>query len=452
MARYALKTSDVPLDDSWDVIVVGGGPAGCTAAASAAREGARTLLIEATGSLGGMGTSGLVPAWCPFTDKERIIYGGMAERVLKETMAGMPHVPADSYDWTPIDPERLKRVYDDLVTEHGAEVLFNAMVTGVETDGAGRVDALLVASKAGLTAYRADVYVDCSGDGDVAVWAGAEYEKGDDEGDLQPASHCFVIGNVDMYGYLHCGNVKYRPGPPIIDEIVASGKYPEIPDTHACNNIVGPGAVGFNAGHIWDVDNTDPFSVSRGLMQGRRIAAAFRDALAEFFPAAFGNGFLAGTGNLLGIRETRRIIGDYCLTLDDFVARRSFPDEICRNCYFVDVHHKQTEAARYTDDTDGSWTKNRHIGLGPGESHGIPYRCLTPKGLKNVLVAGRCISTDRPVQGSTRVMPVCLAMGEAAGMAAARAGHGVEADVRSVDVDRLRSDLREAGAYLPEVR
>lgn len=131
MKKHIMKECSIPLDDSWDVIVAGGGPAGCTAAAAAAREGASTLLIEATGALGGMGTSGLVPAWCPFTDKVRIIYSGLAERVLKETMAGMPHVPPERFDWTPIDPERLKRVYDELVTGSGASIRFGTMLVEV---------------------------------------------------------------------------------------------------------------------------------------------------------------------------------------------------------------------------------------------------------------------------------------------------------------------------------
>ena len=127
MTDYTLKERAIPLDDSWDVIVVGGGPAGCTAAASAAREGAKTLLVEGTGALGGMGTAGLVPAWCPFTDKDRIIYGGMAEKMLKACIAGMPHVPANRFDWTPIDAELLKRLYDELVTGPGSTVLFNSI-------------------------------------------------------------------------------------------------------------------------------------------------------------------------------------------------------------------------------------------------------------------------------------------------------------------------------------
>lgn len=449
MSTWKLER-EIPLDDSWDVIVAGGGPAGVTAAVGAAREGARTLLIEQTGALGGMGTSGLVPAWCPFTDKERIIYSGLAERVLRETMAGMPHLPKDRYDWVPIDPEHLKGVYDGLVTEAGAEILFHTFAAGVDVDDDGDIRAVIAASKAGLTALQAKVYIDCTGDADLAAWAGAEFHKGDETGDLQPATHCFVLTNVDMYAYQFVTGIKHSPtGLAKIRDILASGRYGElIPDDHACNSILGPGAVGFNAGHIWDVDNTDPASVSRALILGRRQARAWRDACAEFAPEAFANAWLAQTGSLMGIRETRRIVGDYMLTVDDYVARRSFDDEICRNCYFVDIHHKKSEI----DQALAGWNRGSSgsVHLDPGESHGVPYRCLTPRGLRNVLVAGRSISTDRPVQGSTRVMPVCLAMGEAAGLAASMACGQETPDTRAVDTADLRRRLREHGAYLPE--
>lgn len=441
-ATYEVPARAVPLEDGWDVIVVGGGPAGCAAATAAARDGARTLLIEATGSLGGMGTSGLVPAWTPYTDKERVVYSGLAERVLRETIAGMPHIGEESLDWTPIDPERLKRVYDNMVTEAGAEVRFGTFLTGVETDDDGCVEALLLSSKRGLTAARARVYVDATGDADVAAWAGAPFEKGDETGDLQPATLCFILSNVDDYAYQHIGTIRYgKSGDKAIREILASGKYPDIPDKHACNSVIGPGTVGFNAGHVWNVDNTDPASVSKALIQGRKIAAAFRDACAEFCPAAFANAFLVSTGSLLGVRETRRIVGDYVLTHEDFVARRSFDDEIARNCYFIDVHHKKSKVGT---DMEGHSTA---VHYEPGESHGIPYRCLLPKGIANVLVAGRSISTDRPVQGSTRTMPGCLTLGEAAGAAAAMAAAG-DGTTRGVDMQALRQNLRDAGAYL----
>ena len=440
MKTFTLPSRSLSLDDSWDVIVAGGGPAGCSAAAAAARSGAKTLLLEATGSLGGMGTSGLVPAWCPFTDHEKIIYGGIAEKVLKTCIAGMPHVAKDHFDWTPIDAELLKRIYDDLVTGAGAVPLFNVVLAGVERTPEGDVDALVVASKRGLTAFKAKVYIDATGDADLATWAGAEVVSGDDEGNVQAATHCFVIDNVDMYAFQHCGGVRYSPHGECIRDIVASGKYPDITDLHACNNIVRPGAIGFNAGHLWDVDSTDPFSVSRALIKGRKIAKQFEDALAEFFPSAFANAKLSQTAPLMGIRESRRVIGDYVLDKDDYLARRSFADEICRNCYYIDVHRKRAEGEKVESET------HRY---GKGESHGIPYRCLTPKGIKNLLVAGRCISTDRPVQGSTRVMPVCLCTGEAAGVAAAMAAAAPANDVHAVDTAALRKTLKDNGAYLP---
>lgn len=192
------------------------------------------------------------------------------------------------------------------------------------------------------------------------------------------------------------------------------------------------------------VDNTDPVSVSRAAREGRKMADAYQRALAEFAPDAFGNSFLVSTGTQVGIRETRRIIGDYVLTLDDWLTRRDFEDEICRNAYFIDLHATAEEMR-----AKKKVTEHRFEHYKPGESHGIPYRCLTPKGLRNVLVAGRNISVERAVHGSIRVMPVCLSMGEAAGLAAAMAAQAAVPDVHAVDTALLRTRLREAGAYLP---
>lgn len=448
-ASVPLSLPQVPLDETYDVIVAGGGPAGCTAAAAAARDGARTLLIETSGALGGSGTTALVPAWCPFSDKEKIVYRGLAEFVFNRSKECTPHVAPGALDWVPIDAEGLKRIYDDLVTSHGATIRFHTQLCHVEADADGRVTRLFTASKAGIQAYSARVYIDCTGDADLVAWTGHPFHKGDQEGKrLMPATHCFQIANVNeaafkARGMLHPGN-KNSP----IYAIVESGKYPRIPDLHICADLVGPGTVGFNAGHVFDVDNTDPASTSRALVEGRRLAADYHAALSEFFPEAFRNSYLVATGAQIGIRETRRIVGCYNLTLDDYLARRSFEDEICRNSYFIDIHWAKEDAAKTPEGVKKWAESNFHYER--GESHGIPYRCLVPRDLRNVLVAGRSISCEQIVQGSVRVMPVCLSMGEAAGLAAARAVATAADDVRTLDATDLRARLRGYGAWLPE--
>lgn len=442
MKTDATVEQRIPLSDFWDVLVVGGGPAGCAAAASAAQAGAKTLLLDSSGALGGMGTGGLVPTWCPFSDGEKIIYRGIAQKVFEACKAGMPHVDPKAMDWVPIDPERLKRVYDDLVLESGAKVLFHTFACGVNTDGKGNITSVVAGNKSGLTAYRAKVYVDCTGDADLAAWAGAEFLKGDDvSGELQKSTLCFILTNVDEYAYrhgpeLHTGNPKSP-----IYEILKSGEYPEIADAHLCHSLIGPGTVGFNAGHLAGVDATDPVSVSEAMAKGRKIAAAFRKALAEFHPEAFSNAFLVETGALMGIRESRRVMGDYVLDIEDYLEKRSFEDEICRCSYYIDVHG--------TVGRGNESPAKKYPRYGKGESFGIPYRCLVPRKLKNVLVAGRSISSTRPVQGSVRVMPVCLATGQAAGEAAALGAWADKPDLHGVDVKLLQAKLKENGAFLP---
>lgn len=445
MSEFLLKERLLPLDDSWDVIVAGGGPAGCAAAIAAAREGAKTLLIEATGSLGGMGTMGLVPTFCPFSDKEKIIYRGIAEKVLEACKASSAHIPDDKLDWVEINPEQLKLIYDELVTKAGVEVLFNTQLCAVENSDESTVSAIIVSNKAGLTAYQAKVYLDCTGDADLAAWAGAEFQKGSETGELQPATHCFTLGNVDEYAYLN-GEILHNSNPRSpVHKIIADENFPLVDAPHMCSSLIAPKTIGFNAGHLQNMDNTDPKSISEALMKGRKMAAEFCSGLAVYHPKAFANAYVAQTAPLMGIRETRRIVGDYILTREDYLARRTFPDEVCRNSYYLDVHLSASEREKLLKgELD---LEQRTLRYGKGESHGIPYRCLTPRGLKNVLVAGRSISCDREVHGSVRVMPNCLTTGEAAGVAAALATKMASPDVHAVCVDELRSKLKEYGAY-----
>lgn len=439
--------STLPLNDEYQVIVVGGGPGGCAAAVAAARGGMRTLLIESTAMLGGMGTLGLVPAWCPFTDHERIIYAGIAQEVFEATKAEMPHIKPSDVDWVAIDVEVLKRVYDRLVSAAGVDVLFQTVVGGIHMEGE-RIDYVIAANKRGLTAYRAPVFIDCTGDADLVAFAGLPFEYGDDIGhEVQPSTHCFTLTNVDEYAYATGPRMHMsRKDCPIYD-IVNDPQFPLVLDGHSCNSLVGPRTVGFNAGHIWNVDATDPIGLSRATMQGRELAHQLHEGLKKHFPSAFAASFLASTASVLGTRESRRIIGDYRLTLDDYVARRNFPDEVARNAYFIDVHipleiREQVNAGEVSEEAGF----DRY---GPGESHGVPYGCMLPKGLDNVLVAGRTISCDHDVQGSVRVMPLVLVMGQVVGTAAAMTV-GAGGDVpRALDVQALRAKLREDGAYLP---
>jgi hypothetical protein len=440
MKSYTMKSKDIALNDDYDVIVVGGGPAGCAAAISSAREGAKTLLIEASGMLGGMATIGLVNAFTPVSDGVRVIYGGISKKVFELNRAAQPHVPADKTDWVSIDYETIKRIYDKLVTDSGAHVLFNTMLSSVEMKDDETVDCIICSNKAGLTAYRAKVYVDCTGDADLAAWAGASYKKGDDEtGEVQFATLCFILSNIDSYAYdhgrgiLHWGN-KNSP----IHEIIKDPKYAGM-DEHVCCDYIGPNTMGFNAQHVGPVDNTDPQAVSKAIMLGRKKAEQFRQAITEYYPRAFGDCHLTATASAVGVRESRRIEGDFIFTVDEYYKRASYPDEICRNNYYIDIHGAKNEK---------EMAENRYK---EGESHGIPYRCLTPKGLKNVLVAGRSISCDRITQGSVRVMPACLCTGEAAGMAAAFSAETECPDVHTVDTQRLRRRLTEEGAYLPKL-
>ena len=455
--EYILNPRSIPLDDSWDVLVAGGGPAGCAAAIAAAREGARTLLLEAAGQLGGMGTAGLVPWFCGYNDGEKVIARGIAEQVRRALHDQMPFVQKarqgkawNDPDTPPIDPELLKRIYDDLVLDSGSQVLFHTQLTAVEMAGDGTVGAVIAANKKGLVAFKARVYIDATGDADLATWAGAKVEKGDAAGSLQPGTHCFMLANIDEERLARGPQVHfYNPDSPIW-QIVKDDKYPDIIDLHTCLMKIGPGVFGFNTGHVYDVDNTDPASQTAGLFLGRKMAGQYREALAEYHPA-FTYSFLAATGSLLGIRETRRIVGEARLTIDDYLAARSFPDEICRVAYGLDVHGSKESALQSVQKTIPELKKyNEEVTqvLAPGQSLGVPYGCLVPRDLENVLVAGRGISTDRRVNGTVRIMASCLNTGEAAGIAAAMAAAGT-GDVRAVCTDRLRQSLKEHGAYLP---
>lgn len=456
-------TFDLPVSANVDVLVAGGGPTGIAAALSAARNGARVLLVEKMGFLGGSATAAQVPAFCPFSDKRKAIVRGIGWEVLTEMLRRTdrplpdPEDPAKArMDWVPIDVEALKCLYDDLCEAAGVRALFHTFIPEVVKD-ASLISGVVLANKDGLSLARARVFIDATGDGDLAARAGCPFEKGDEAGQTQGMTLCFTVANGSREAYLGYVN---RTGDGYLTRLVAeakaNGDY-DLPDA----SLVGLGfknetVAGANMGHVYGRDSTDARSVSEAEREGRRVVQKLLPFLRKYVPGQE-NLFLVSTGPHIGVRESRRIVGDYRLTLDDYLACRTFPDDIARNAYFIDIHAVTSESAaraKSISDTQDEKTQQRtHYALPPGQSHGIPYRCLLPQGVENLLVAGRSLSADRAVQGAARVMPFCFAMGEAAGLAAAiaaAAAPGSSGRVRDVSIPDLQARLRAQGAWLDE--
>lgn len=438
-------TRDISLNENYDVIVCGGGPAGCTAAIAAAREGAKTLLLESSAMLGGMATLGMVNNWGPIHDGIRNLHQGLAGEIIVELRSAMPNMPDTKWDRLSIDSEKLKLIMDRRVTESGADVLFHSFVAGVEMKDDRNIDVILVANKEGLTAYRAKVFIDCTGDADLYAWAGKEYHMGDEEGNVQAVTMCFMVANIDEEKFKVMDDPYYDgvglKKHALLHKIMADGKY-DIPDDHIVYRQMSDGVYTFNAGHVYGIDATDPASFTKGCIEGRKRAWAIKNAYTEYADA-YKDSFMAQTAPCVGLRESRRIIGDYTFVLEDYLNRQTFPDEISRGRYAIDVHEERPDIVR---DTTKIFER-----YGKGESYGVPYRILCPRDLDNVLVAGRTVSCDRLSNGSLRVMPCCMNMGEAAGIAAKLAGDMDQVNIHKVDTQVLRKRLMEEGAYLPKL-
>lgn len=460
LLRTVSLNLSLPVRYRVDVLVAGGGPAGVAAAIAAGRSGASVLLVEKEGFLGGSATAAQVPAFCPFSDKKRAIVRGIGWEVLTEMLRRDdrplpdPDDPTKArMDWVPIFPETLKGIYDDLCEAAGAQVLFHSFIPEVvRHENETGLRGVLVANKDGLSLVEASVFVDATGDGDLAARAGCAFEEGDANGETQGMTLCFTVagGSREKYlGYVYSTGDGYLTR--LIAEAKAAGEY-DLADA----SLVGMGfktetVAGCNLGHVYGKRSTDAQSLSDAEREGRRVVRKLLPFLRKYVPGQE-ELLLVSSGPRIGVRESRRIVGDYCLTVDDYLSCRLFPDDIARNAYFIDLHAASSETAaraKSISDAENEKAERRHYELPPGQSHGIPFRCLIPKGMHNLLVAGRCLSADRAVQGAVRVMPVCFALGEAAGTAAAMAARDTQGAVRSIDVNTLRERLRANGAYLP---
>lgn len=433
--RYS---KEIPVRAEVDVFVAGGGPAGVAAAVTAARQGANVFLAEALGSFGGMGTAAGLPFLCMPTNGPAMtssaFFAELHERLWSENGAG-PDMRKDEHPpeigGFVYNPEAMKRVYDQMALESGFAFTFNTSLIDASAED-GHVQYVVCAAKSGIFSVKAKVFIDATGDGDLAAMAGAKFEKGDAEGLAQASTLCSLWTGIDWQrkGIWHDGDGLAAA----VEKGVFSIPDPGLPGILRSSDDAGWG----NVGHLYGVDGTDEASLTKALIRGRLLALEYERYYREFVPGC-DNARMLWTALTLGVRESRRIIGDYVLNVEDFKRKASFDDEIGRYWYPVDLH--ATKPERFGEPSEGAALFDS-LRYKPGESYGVPYRCLLPIGLENVLVAGRCISVDRCVQGSIRVQPGCYLTGQAAGMAASMAAASGNAP-RALDVKELQTKLKK---------
>ncbi len=441
-----------------DVLVIGGGTAGFGAAVAAARNGAKTLLIERASILGGMATVGLVGPFMTCFDndaKEQLVKGIFDELCLRtEERGGAIHPSkvegmtsyssyymASHRHVTPYQSEVLAVVMEEMVAESGAQILFNVQVADCITKD-GKVDYVIVNMKEGIAAIRAKLFIDCTGDADVAYFAGVPTWLGNKEtGVMQPTSLFFEVGNIDREKYLgeleanksnldnHIANCFAQ----YVEEAKRNGDWTI--DRNELGNYEQniPGRWKINTTRMAHIDATKTSDITRALIEGRRQVQEVVAFMKKYLPGCE-DIQLIQVATALGVRETRHIVGKYELTAEDILSRKHFDDAICTFGYAIDVHHSAGGGVTFTC-VDKYYT--------------IPYRCLIPQSCDNMLVAGRSICGSSEAAASYRVMPACIAMGQAAGTAAAIA---LRSGARPEDVDilELRNTLMEQGAVIKD--
>ena len=408
-----------------DVCVVGGGPSGTAAAISAARNGAKTLLVERGVALGGLAVLGCV---YPFMDthapdSDTPYVAEVKERLRKHGIEPFDGVTQQTWH----NPETLALIYDEMCAEAGVDILYQTVLVDTQKSG-DKITAVIVQTIAGLYAIKAKTFIDATGDAFLARSAGVPHERGYEKtGKNQPLSFRFEMGGIDVerlyqhvaielqedwckskLPYFEIAEAMHRKQRYKLEELMAKGvETGEITQEEAeymqAYTIIGKnGVMSMNCPEIpVRFSATDPVSYSKAVTFGRRMMHNIASYLIRHLPG-FENAFISREAAMLGARESWRIRGKYYLVEDDYHNQSRFPDAVCRTAWFIDAHGEKVSEK-----------------LPEGGFYEIPYRSLVTDGIKNLLVAGRCISASFILQASMRIQPTCMSIGEAAGIAAA---------------------------------
>jgi len=421
---------EIPVVECFDVVVAGAGMAGVAAAINAAQSGLKTCLIEYFGKPGGIPVSGGLGVISGFDSEKEHCVGGFALEI-KEEMSEkggfIPNIPRGAWD-----AEKLSSIVLRRLREAGVTVYFYTQVIGALKDGE-RATHVIISSKSGIEAFDAKVFIDDTGDGDLAVMLGCQYEKGrDSDGLSQSATLVVKLGGV---------NAAQAPRDLRVINQLWTSKPRKVPIDHTVVNYLpyaGPCTVAvLNMPHFINFDGTDKAELSRARAEGTQQA----EELLEFFKnevPGFENAHIIDTAMQIGVRETRRIVGNYILTEEDVISGRDFEDNIARCSAPIDIHNPDRPHGNF----GSPGTEHRDV----PRSYGIPYRCLTPKSITNLFVVGRSISATHRALASTRYNATCIALGQAAGCASPlvlKTGN-----TGNIDIPELQQILRSRGAII----
>ncbi len=416
------------MEHKYGLIVVGGGFAGTCAAIAAARLGQDVLLIEKYNCLGGAAANCLVMPFMgystrnPETNEKIHLAGGLFQEIVDELRA----IGGSDEKGQGLDEEAIKIVLNRMCISAGVNLLFNTTVTEVKLENR-KIVGIRALGKSKTLEFTADSYIDATGDAELSYLAGCRFQLGRESDNLcQPMTLCFRVSGVDKDQWrANMGRINE-----LYKDFKARGLIKNPREDILSFNTFHDGIVHFNTTRVVRLNPTDPFDVTRAEIEAREQVYEMHSFLKEHFPG-FENSRILSTALQIGIRESRMVLGEYTLNVDDLKNLARFEDAIAVGNYDIDIHNPE-----------GAGTS--HYYFGKGEWYQIPYRCLVPKDCDNMLISGRCISSTHEAQASYRIMPFCAELGQAAGAAIAIA-HKNQSALRDVDIPELQAYLRDNG-------